>query len=162
MEPIEYMMIIDDPLMPIKPMGATLKGKVSGKLMGSSRFGEKPEGALDKLHFLFRREKRKDQKNFEYYLDLVRKEPENTLARLKLAEIYRRRGEKRKAIFAYFRTSEIFSRKRLYPQAVAIYKRIQKHDPSLQKALKPGILNFDRKYSVEKWISSFLEKKPKY
>src|SRR3972149_10547420 len=101
MEPIEYMMIIDDPLMPIKPMGATLKGKVSGKLMGSSRFGEKPEGALDKLHFLFRREKRKDQKNFEYYLDLVRKEPENTLARLKLAEIYRRRGEKRKAIFAY-------------------------------------------------------------
>ncbi len=150
---IESIMIINDPLMPVKVMGASLKGKVSGKPRGNSRFGEKPEGALDKLHSLFRKEKRKDHKDFEYYLDLVRKDPENTFARLRLAEIYLKRGEKRKAIIVYFQTAEIFSRKRLYSQAAAIYKRIQKQDPASMQ-LYPEFAEICRKMGFQEEASS--------
>ena len=128
---IESIRIVDDKLMPAKIMAERLKGKVSGKPLGNSRFGEKAEGALEKLHSFFRNENWKAQKKF--YLGLVRKERENPFARLKLAEIYLKRGEKKKAIIVYLQTAEIFCRKRLYSQAVAIYKRIQKQDPALMQ-----------------------------
>jgi tetratricopeptide (TPR) repeat protein len=114
-----------------KPLGKVPKTKILEKAMGDSRSWEKPEGALDKLQNLFRKAKWRDHKGLEYYIDLVAKQPANTFARLRLAEIYQERGEKKKAILEYFRTAEVFSRKRLYPQAIAIYKRIQKQDPTL-------------------------------
>jgi tetratricopeptide (TPR) repeat protein len=150
---IESVMIVDDNLMPVKIMAATLKGKASGKPVGNSRFGEKTEGALEKLHSLFRYEKWKDQRDFKYYLGLVRKEPENTFARLRLAEIYLKRGEKRKAIIVYLQTAEIFSRKRLYSQAVAIYKRIQKQDPAVMH-LYPKLAEICRKMGFQEEASS--------
>ena len=125
------MIMADDKLLAVGITGANLTGKVSGKSMGDSRFGEKPEGPLEKLHSLFRNAGWKDQRDLKYCLDLMKKEPGNTFARLRLAEIYQKRGEKRKAIFVYLQTAEIFCRKQLYPQAIAIYKRIQKQDPSL-------------------------------
>lgn len=150
---IESIMIVDDKLMPIKIMAAPLKGRASGKPVGNSRFGEKAEGALEKLHSLFRYEKWKNQKDFKYYMGLVRKEPENTFARLRLAEIYLKRGEKKKAIIVYLQTAEIFSRKRLYSQAVAIYKRIQKQDPALMQ-LYPKLAEVCRKMGFQEAASS--------
>ena len=87
--------------------------------------------AFDKIQYLFGKGKWRGHKESEYYLDVVTKEPGNTVARLRLAEIYQKRGEKKKALFQYFMAAEIFSRKRLYPQALAIYKRIQKQEPTL-------------------------------
>jgi tetratricopeptide (TPR) repeat protein len=150
---IESMMIVDEGLMPAKLVGATLKRKVSGRPMGNSRPGEKPEGVLEKLQTLFRNARGKDQRDLKYYLGLIRKEPENTFARLRIAEIYQKRGEKRKAIFVYLLTAEIFSRKRLFPQAMAIYKRIQKEDPSLLQ-LYPKIAETCRKMGFLEETSS--------
>ena len=150
---IESIMIVDDKMMPVKGMAATLQAKASGKPDGNSRFGEKTEGALEKLHSLFRIEKWKDQRDFKYYLGLVRKEPENTFARLRLAEIYLKRGERKKAIIVYLQTAEIFSRKRLYSQAVAIYKRIQKESPALTQ-LYPKLAEVCRKMGFEEEASS--------
>jgi len=150
---IESMMIVDDKLIPIKGMAATLKAKASGKPVGNSRFGERTGGALEKIHSLFRIEKWKDQKDFKHYLGLVRKEPENTFARLRLAEIYLKRGERKKAIIVYLQTAEIFSRKRLYSQAVVIYKRIQKEGPALMQ-LYPKLAEVCRKMGFEEEASS--------
>ena len=150
---IESITIVDDKLMPIKIMAAPLKGRASGKPVGNSRFGEKAEGALEKLHSLFRNEKWKNQKDFKYYMGLVRKDPENTFARLRLAETYLKRGEKKKAIIVYLQTAEIFSRKRLYSQAVAIYKRIQKQDPALMQ-LYPKLAEVCRKMGFQEEGSS--------
>jgi len=133
MRQFEPIIIVGDKLMPAKVMAATLKGKASGKRVGNSRFGEKPEGALEKLHSLFRNEKWKGEKDFKYYLGLVQKEPENTFARLRLAEIRLKRGEKKKAIIVYLQTAEIFFRKRRYSQAIAICKRIHEQNPALMK-----------------------------
>jgi len=143
---IESILIVDDKLMPVKIMAARLKGKASGKPVGNSRFGEKAEGALEKLHSFFRNENWKAQN--KYYLGLVRKEPENTFARLRLAEIYLKRGEKKKAVIVYLQTAEIFCRKRLYSQAVAIYKRIQKQDPALMQ-LYPKFAQICRKMGFQ-------------
>lgn len=146
-------MIVDDKLMPVKIMAATLKGKASGRPVGNSRFGEKTESALEKLHSLFRYEKWKDQRDFKYYLGLVRKEPNNTFARFRLAEIYLKRGEKKKAIIVYLQTAEIFSRKRLCSQAVAIYKRIQKQDPAVMQ-LYPKLAEICREMGFQEEASS--------
>ena len=59
----------------------------------------KAEGALDKLHFLFKARKWRDDKELENSLSIVSNEPANTIARLRLAEIYQKRGEKKKALF---------------------------------------------------------------
>jgi tetratricopeptide (TPR) repeat protein len=149
---IKFIKIIDDKSMPGGSL-TILKPGIPAKPVENSRVRPKPEGALDKLHSLFRKEKWRDQKDFEYYQDLVRKEPRNTFARLRLAEIYQKRGEKTKAILEYFQTAEIFSRKRLYPQAVAIYKRIQKQDPTLFQ-LYPKFAEICRKMGFPEDASS--------
>jgi tetratricopeptide (TPR) repeat protein len=121
-------MILNDEFSPVRPLGTILKIRISGNRGGSSRSWDKPEGALDKLHYLFRKEKWRIQNEFAHYLDLVKKAPGDTKARLKLAEIHQKRGEKQKAISEYLITAEIFSRKALYAQAMAVYKRIGKLD----------------------------------
>jgi len=124
-------MILNDEFSPVRPLGTILKIRISGNRGGNSRSWDKPEGALDKLHYLFRKEKWRIQNEFEHYLDLVKKAPGDTKARLKLAEIHQKRGEKQKAISEYLITAEIFSRKAFYAQAMAVYKRIGKLDSTL-------------------------------
>lgn len=150
---IEPIIIVDDKLMPAKVRAATLKGKASGEPVGNSRLGEKTEGALEKLHSLFRNDKWKDQKDFKYYLGLVRKEPENTFARLRLAEIYLKGGEKKKAIIVYLQTAEILFRKRRYSQAAAICERIQKQNPALMQ-LYPKLAEVCQKMGFQGEASS--------
>jgi len=149
---IKFIKIIDDKLMPGGSL-TILKPGIPAKPVGNSRVRPKPEGALDKLHFLFGKEKWRNKKEFEYYQDLVRNEPGNTFARLRLAEIYQKRGEKKKAIWEYLQTAEIFSKKRFYPQAVAIYKRIQKQDPALFQ-LYPKFAEICRKMGFQEDTSS--------
>jgi len=143
---IKTFMIVDEKLMP---------GELIGETVGNFRSGERPEGALEKILLLFRNPKRKAQRELKYYLGLIKKEPGNTFARLRLAEIYLKRGEKRKATFVYLQTAEIFSRKRLYPQAIAIYKRIQKQNPSVSH-LYPKFAEICRKLGFPDEPSSLL------
>ena len=65
------------------------------------------------------------------YLTLVKKEPGNAKAHLKLAEIYQKKGDKKKAISEYLIAAEIFLKNQFYARAMAIYKQVPKQDPSL-------------------------------
>jgi tetratricopeptide (TPR) repeat protein len=67
----------------------------------------------------------------EKYFDLVKKEPENANAHLKLAEIYQKKREKQKAISEYLLAADIFTKDNLDGQGMAIYKQLIKQDPSL-------------------------------
>lgn len=165
MAQIKFIRIRDDKSKPAKLLGTIPNSRIPAKPMGDSRSWEKPGSALDKIHSLFRREKRREQKEFEYYLNLVTREPGNTFARLRLADIYQKRGEKKKAILEYLQTAEVFSKKRLYPQAIAIYKRLQRQDPALFP-LYPKFAEICRKMGFQEETSSQLhlgvtrEKKP--
>ncbi|NWF56555.1 MAG: tetratricopeptide repeat protein [Syntrophaceae bacterium] len=86
---------------------------------------------VEKLGSLLKKGKPKPQDPLDRYLILVKKEPENATAHLKLAELYQKRGEKKKAIAEYLAAAEIFLKNQFYARAMAIYKQVPKQDPSL-------------------------------
>jgi tetratricopeptide (TPR) repeat protein len=88
-------------------------------------------GIMDKLGSLLKKEESKDQDSVKRYLSVVKKEPDNATAHLKLAEIYQKKGEKKKAIAEYLMAAEIFLKNQFYARAMAIYKQVPKKDPSL-------------------------------
>ncbi len=90
-------------------------------------------GIMERLKDRFRGEKGRMSKELEQSLKMARREPANTKVRVKIAEIYQKRGEPEKAIAEYLKTAEIFSKKDLWPQAMAVYKRILKLDPSQEE-----------------------------
>jgi len=110
---------------------ATLRNKNSNKGWDDFRPLEKTDGLMNKFVGIFRKDKGCIVKELNYYLNYVKGEPKNTKAHLKLAELYNRKGEKRKAIAEYLQVAEIFSERDRYPEAMAIYKRILKQDPGL-------------------------------
>jgi tetratricopeptide (TPR) repeat protein len=75
--------------------------------------------------------KSKLQEPMDRYLNLVKKEPGNAKAHLKLAELYQKKGDKKKAIAEYLMAAEIFLKNQFYARAMAIYKQVPKQDPSL-------------------------------
>ncbi len=90
-------------------------------------------GIMERLRDRFRTEKGRMSKELEQALKMARREPANTKVRVKIAEIYQKMGEPEKAIDEYLKTAEIFSKKDLWPQAMAVYKRILKIDPSQEE-----------------------------
>lgn len=52
---------------------------------------------------------------------------------MKIAEIYLKGGEKKRAVSEYLKSAEIFAQKGLYPQAMAVYKQIQRQNPILDE-----------------------------
>jgi tetratricopeptide (TPR) repeat protein len=125
--------IVDDEYFPRHSPARGLEMKISGKKPGYSPSGEKSEGAIHKLFYLFQKEKWRLQAELQNYLDLVKKEPWNIKARLRLAEIYWKKGEREKAISEFLWMAEIYCKRRLYPQALDICKKILKQDPTLDK-----------------------------
>ncbi len=88
-------------------------------------------GIVDKLGSLLKKGKPKSQEPIDRYLTLVKKEPGNAMAHLKLAEFYQKKGDKKKAIAEYLLAAEIFLKNQFYARAMAIYKQVPKQDPSL-------------------------------
>jgi tetratricopeptide (TPR) repeat protein len=84
-----------------------------------------------KLSRFLKKEKGREPNPIEQSLDQVAKDPSNARAHLKLAEIFQKKGEKRKAISEYLLAAEIFSKNNQYAQAMAIYKQVPKQDPAL-------------------------------
>jgi tetratricopeptide (TPR) repeat protein len=80
---------------------------------------------------LLKRGKSKSNEPMNQYLTLVKKEPGNAKAHLKLAEMYQKKGDKKKAISEYLIAAEIFLKNQFYARAMAIYKQVPKQDPSL-------------------------------
>ena len=67
------------------------------------------------------------------YLDLLQKEPKNANVHLRLAEIYQKKGEKKKALSEYLLAADIFTEKQSYDHALAIYKQLHRQDPTLDQ-----------------------------
>ena len=85
---------------------------------------------LDKLSVFRKKGTLEDTNSKEKCLDLIEKDPENDKAHLKLAEIYEKKGEKEKAISEYLLAADIFTKRKLYAGAMAIYKKLVRQDPS--------------------------------
>lgn len=87
-------------------------------------------GIIDKFGDMLKG-KSKSQEPFDRYQNLVKKEPGNAKAHLKLAELYQKKGDKKKAIAEYLMAAEIFLKNQFYARAMAIYKQVPKQDPTL-------------------------------
>jgi len=125
--------IVDDEYALRQSPVRVLEMKISGNKRVNSQSGEKSEGAIHKLFYLFGKEKGRVQTELQNYLDRVKKEPWNTKAHLRLGEIYWKKGETERAISEFLWTAEIYCKRALYPQALAICKQILKENPTLDK-----------------------------
>jgi tetratricopeptide (TPR) repeat protein len=88
-------------------------------------------GLIGKFSGILKTGKANPEHDAKKYLDLVKKEPGNAKAHLKLAEFFQRKGEKQKAISEYLLAADIFAKNSFYARAMAIYKQLPKQDPSL-------------------------------
>ena len=88
-------------------------------------------GVIEKFGSVLRLGRSRSQNPLDRYLNLIKKEPGNAKAHLKLAELYQKAGDKKKAISQYLAAAEIFLKNNFYARAMAIYKQVPKQDPSL-------------------------------
>ena len=102
-------------------------GPIRGRI---PRFRERLMRIVEKFREILKG-KSKIQEPMDRYLNLVKKEPGNANAHLKLAELYQKKGDKKKAIAEYLMAAEIFLKNQFYARAMAIYKQVPKQDPSL-------------------------------
>ena len=117
----------------MEDVGSSLKSIKPARKKYAPPPPNKVSGVMERLRDRFRGEKGRIAKELEQSLKMARREPANTKVRVKIAEIYQKMGETEKAIAAYLKTAEIFSKKDLWPQAMAVYKRILKLDPSQEE-----------------------------
>ena len=92
---------------------------------------ERYMGVIEKFGSVLRLGRSRSQNPLDRYLNLIKKEPGNAKAHLKLAELYQKAGDKKKAISQYLAAAEIFLKNNFYARAMAIYKQVPKQDPSL-------------------------------
>ncbi len=110
---------------------------------------------ITKFSYLGKKEGRKTSNELAEYQELVKREPWNPNAHLKLARIYENQGEGQKAIAEYFLVAEIFFRNGLYPNALAINKQILEQDQSLdQVSLKIATI-YQKMNSLENAFSQY-------
>jgi len=93
---------------------------------------KRPRGFLAQISLLFRREKEKSSGNLQPFLDLVNREPMNANAHLKVAEIYQKNGEEKKARSEYLRAADIFCGAEQYNKGAAIYNMVLQQEPDLE------------------------------
>lgn len=86
---------------------------------------------IKKITNIFFKKRGKDPDLLQQLTEQVNKDPNNARNHLKLAEIYQKMGEKRKAVSEYLVAAEIFAKNNQYAEAMAIYKQVPKQDPSL-------------------------------
>jgi len=86
---------------------------------------------IEKFSFILGKGKGKNPDLFRHYLGVVKKDPEDAKAHLKLAEIYQKSGDKKRAIQEYLKAADIFAKNNFHAQAMAIYKQVPRQDPSL-------------------------------
>ncbi len=88
-------------------------------------------GVIEKFGTVLKLRRSRSQDPLDQYLNLIKKEPGNAKAHLKLAELYQKAGDKKKAISEYLVAADLFVKKSFYARAMAIYKQVPKQDPSL-------------------------------
>jgi len=92
---------------------------------------QKKPGIFNKIRRLFAKEKKKEEKELEFYLGMVNRNPMNGNLRLKLAEIYHKKGEEKKALLESRLAGESFCNIGHYRKGLATYIKILKDHPYL-------------------------------
>jgi tetratricopeptide (TPR) repeat protein len=128
----EPVVVVDD-VPTMEEVGSSLKSMSPVRKKTPPLPDRNKTGIVERLKDRFRGEKGRMSKELEQSLKMVRREPGNTKVRVKIAELYQKMGDPEKAIAEYLKTAEIFSKKDLWPQAMAVYKRILKLDPSQEE-----------------------------
>lgn len=84
-------------------------------LANAQKFAEK--GAFDKA--------------IAEYLKIVKEDPEDVRAWLKVGDLYAKKGSRKEATATYLRVAEFYASQGFYLKAVAVYKQILKLDPTV-------------------------------
>ena len=105
----------------------------------------------------FGKEKKKEELKLQFYLEMVKEDPICANHRLKLAEIYYKKGEKKKAVSESLMAAEIFCNSGYYRKGLAIYKRLLKEQPWLED-VKLKIANIYREMGfLEEALSQYSQ-----
>lgn len=110
--------------------------EIYGPLQNSpliSRGKKNPHGFLAKINSFFKKDNGKELQEIEFYKRLARKNRGNPRIHLKLADLYQKKGESKKAISEYLTAAEIFLENGLLAQTMALYKRVLKENPQLEE-----------------------------
>jgi tetratricopeptide (TPR) repeat protein len=92
---------------------------------------QKRRGIFNQIRRLFAKEKKKEEKELAFYLEMVNRSPMNANFRLKLAEIYHKKGENQKALSESLLAAENFCNIGHYRKGLATYIKILKDHPCL-------------------------------
>ncbi len=133
MDQSESILIEDDEYSFNEKLNKILKARNRKKTRESFAPTSKGEGIIEKLNYLFKKEKFLASKEIEFYSKLVKRQPNNPKARLKMAELYQKQKDHPKAVAEYLMAAEIYSRNNLFPQAMAIYKQVLKQNHGLDQ-----------------------------
>ena len=87
---------------------------------------------LSQIRRLFKDRKREPSESLESLLALAGGEPTNGHPHLRIAEIYQKLGEEKKALSEYLTAAEIFCSLEQYHKGAAIYTKVLKQDPELE------------------------------
>ncbi len=133
MDQSESFIIMDDEYTFNEKLHKILKARDRKRMQEYLPSSSKGEGIIEKLNYLFKKEKFLASKELEFYSKLVKKQPHNPKARLKMAELYQKQKDHPKAVAEYLMAAEIYSRNNLFPQAMAIYKQVLKQNHGLDQ-----------------------------
>jgi len=133
MDQSESILIEDDEYSFNEKLNKILKARNRKKTRECFSRTSKGEGIIEKINYLFKKEKFLASKELEFYSKLVKRQPSNPKARLKMAELYQKQKDHPKAVAEYLMAAEIYSRNNLFPQAMAIYKQVLKQNHGLDQ-----------------------------
>ncbi len=133
MDPTESIITMDDEQTFNEKLKKMMKARNRKKTRECFVPSSKGEGLIEKLNYLFKKEKFLAAKELEFYSKLVKRQPNNPKARLKMAELYQKQKDHQKAVAEYLMAADIYYRNKLFPQAMAIYKQVLKQNHGLDQ-----------------------------
>ena len=127
----ESFLIVDDEYIFNEQLNKISKTRNPQRVRESFSSSAKSKGIMEKINYFFKKEEFIASKELEFYSKLVKRQPDNTKAHLKMAELYQKKKDHPKAIAEYLTAAEIYCKNNLFPQAMAIYKQILKQNHGL-------------------------------
>ena len=115
------------------------------------------QGIFNQIYRLLINRKKKEEKNLQFYLDLANRNPKDANHRLKLAEIYHKNGEEKKALSESLLAAENFCSSGHDRKGIAIYKKILKKQPYLDDVRLKMAYIYKEIGFLEEAFSQFLK-----
>jgi tetratricopeptide (TPR) repeat protein len=133
MSQFESILIVDDEFRFAEKLNRVSRTKNRQRVRESFPSSGKSKGIIEKLNYIFKREEFIASKELEFYSKLVKRQPNNTKAHLKMAELYQKKKDHPKSVAEYLTAAELCYKNSLFPQAMAIYKQVLKQSHGLDQ-----------------------------